>query len=127
MQGGIVYSNKVTTVSPTYAADLLTEQFGYDMHVALNTHKNKFIGIYNGLDDTLWDPAVDSALPETYSLKTMAGKSTCKAKLRQELRLTMDLDNSVPLVGCILFENSEVDLDLIRAASKCAVREAAQV
>jgi glycogen synthase len=34
-----VYSNKVTTVSPTYAADVLTEQFGYDMHVALNTHK----------------------------------------------------------------------------------------
>lgn len=39
IQGGIVYSNKVTTVSPIYAADLLTEQFGYDMHVTLNTHK----------------------------------------------------------------------------------------
>ena len=46
IQGGIVYSNKVTTVSPIYAADLLTEQFGYDMHVALNTHKCVFFLIF---------------------------------------------------------------------------------
>uniref|UniRef100_A0A7I4AQ84 starch synthase n=1 Tax=Physcomitrium patens TaxID=3218 RepID=A0A7I4AQ84_PHYPA len=125
LKGGIVYSNIVTTVSPIYAADVLTKEHGYDLHVTLNTHKDKFIGIYNGLDDVLWDPALDCALPETYSVEDMAGKSVCKASLRQELGLPM-VDDSVPLVGCILFENSEVELKLIRAALECAVGEEAQ-
>ena len=69
--------------------------------VLCNTIRDKFIGIYNGLDDTLWDPALDSALPETYSLEKMAGKSFCKAMLRQELGLPM-VDDSVPLVSICL-------------------------
>lgn len=75
--------------------------------------RDKFIGIYNGLDDTLWDPALDSALPETYSLEKMAGKSTCKAMLRQELGLPMDLDNSVPLVRTFYSHISVMPLNFI--------------
>lgn len=70
------------------------------MTVVCASSRDKFIGIYNGLDDVLWDPALDCALPETYSVEDMAGKSVCKASLRQELGLPM-VDDSVPLVGAL--------------------------
>jgi starch synthase len=80
--------------------------------------RDKFIGIYNGLDDTMWDPALDSTIPETYSLEKMAGKSICKTLLRQELDLPM-VDNSVPLVCTLSSHISSMSLNFVYLDDIC--------
>lgn len=81
------------------------------------------------MDEAVWDPAHDPALPATYSFEHLSGKSICKGILRQELGLPL-VDESVPLVGCILYDNPndkfELEIELIKAAQRCARGRAAQ-
>jgi len=125
LKGGVVYSNKVTTVSPIYAADLLTREHGYGLDLTLNDHQHKFLGILNGLDESLWNPSQDAALPATYTVENLLGKSICKTALQQRLGLP-PADYSLPLVGCIGFEMSELELKLMRAALECTLGKSAQ-
>lgn len=77
---------------------ILSSQMKHLMTVACGKTRHKFIGIYNGLDEAVWDPAHDPALPATYSFEHLSGKSICKGILRQELGLPL-VDESVPLVS----------------------------
>lgn len=76
LKGGIVYSNAVTTVSPTYASELL-EGGGFVSDV-LRKYQSKFSGIVNGLDYDVWNPATDEALPANYSANFPEGKELCR-------------------------------------------------
>ena len=77
---------------------ILSSQMKHLMTVACGKTRHKFVGIYNGLDEAVWDPAHDPALPATYSFEHLSGKSICKGILRQELGLPL-VDESVPLVS----------------------------
>lgn len=77
---------------------ILASQMKHPMTVACGNTRHKFVGIYNGLDEAVWDPAHDTALPATYSFEHLSGKSICKGILRQELGLPL-VDESVPLVS----------------------------
>lgn len=114
LKGAIVYSNKVTTVSPTYAKDLTTPEYGHGLDSTLLCHMNKFVGIYNGLDSTIWNPAIDGLLPFTYSVDDLSGKARCKIELRQLLSLPAS-DVEAPLVSCIVQNLSELELSLVKA------------
>ncbi|KAJ7522165.1 hypothetical protein O6H91_19G085600 [Diphasiastrum complanatum] len=112
VKGGIVYSNKVTTVSPTYAHDLLTKELGQGLESTFQIHKNKFVGILNGLDESKWDPQKDRYLPCTYGIEDFSGKRKCKEELLKRLGFS-SLNLSIPLVGCIAADLSDSELNIL--------------
>ena len=74
IKGGLSYANRITTVSPTYALEIQTPEFGYGLE-GLLSHKHKVLsGIINGMDLDQWNPETDTAISEPYSVKTLANK-----------------------------------------------------
>ncbi len=87
LKAGIRYSDKLTTVSPTYAKEILTAQYGAGMDGLLRARADDLIGILNGVDYSVWDPSVDSVLPSRYQTDDLSGKRACKAAIQEELGL----------------------------------------
>jgi starch synthase len=85
MKGGIAYADAVSTVSPQYAKEILTPQFGCGLEGFLHHHRHKLHGILNGIDTDHFSPAIDSALVETYT--KYKGKKPSKSALLKELGL----------------------------------------
>lgn len=81
MKAGIVYSDKITTVSPTYAREILTEEYGYRLEDVLKRRRKDLSGIINGIDYTVWDPAKDKTIFANYDISDLSGKKKCKDKL----------------------------------------------
>lgn len=111
LKAGIVFADVITTVSPRYAREIMTEEFGYGLDGLLRRRK-RFLGILNGVDYDEWNPASDSLLPSTYSATRFSGKSICKAALQKELGLPQN--KNVPLFGTIsrLAEQKGIDIQL---------------
>ncbi|KAI5068129.1 hypothetical protein GOP47_0016474 [Adiantum capillus-veneris] len=121
LKGGIVFSNKVTTMSSAYAYDL---DHGHGLQSTFMAHKNKLLKVFNGLDVTVWNPAIDANLPSRYSSEDLSGKVSCKRHLKQQLGLSSN--DSIPLVGCLASQVSDSDLELIRATLNCSVMKGAE-
>ena len=81
MKAGIVYSDKITTVSPTYAREILTARYGYRLENVLKSRVKDLSGIINGIDYSVWDPASDKAIFANYGLNDLTGKKKCKDSL----------------------------------------------
>ncbi|WP_067587789.1 glycogen synthase [Endozoicomonas ascidiicola] len=99
LKGGIAFSDKITTVSPGYAKELLTEKGSHGLSHILQRRQQDFSGILNGCDYEHWDPATDALLPATYSIDNLEGKSICKRTLQESLRLRVD--SEVPIYGMV--------------------------
>ncbi|XP_078438963.1 starch synthase 4 isoform X1 [Wolffia australiana] len=115
VKGAIVYSNIVTTVSPTYAQEVRTAEGGRGLHETLNFHSKKFFGILNGIDTDAWNPATDVFLDHQYSADDLHGKADNKAALRQLLNLSSE-NSTQPLVCCITRLVPQKGVHLIRHA-----------
>ncbi|CAI9293097.1 unnamed protein product [Lactuca saligna] len=115
VKGAIVFSNIVTTVSPTYAQEVRTSQGGQGLHATLNAHSQKFVGILNGIDTDSWNPATDTYLSFQYNASDLEGKSENKNALRRHLGLSLS-DSRRPLVGCITRLVPQKGVHLIRHA-----------
>jgi starch synthase len=112
LKAGIVYSQAITTVSPTYAREIQTPEYGLGMEGIFKHRSASLHGILNGVDYSLWDPAMDSHVPFNYSPRKMEGKRRCKESLIGE----MDLDPSVikkPLLGMISRLDNQKGFDLL--------------
>lgn len=81
LKAGINYSDYVTTVSPTYARETQSAEFGFGMEGVLAARGDRYIGILNGVDTRLWNPATDPWLPARYDADATAGKRACKRAL----------------------------------------------
>jgi len=112
LKAGIVYSEAVTTVSPTYAKEIQTSEFGLGMEGILYRRRAYLHGILNGVDYRLWDPAKDSHLAANYSFQKMGGKSRCKRSVMDEMNLDRGL-NKRPLLGMISRLDAQKGLDLL--------------
>jgi len=112
LKGGIVYADTITTVSPRYAREITTEEFGYGLDGLLRRRQKQLRGILNGVDYDEWDPAHDAFLARPYSVARPAGKAACKLALQQEIGLRPD--GNVPLFGTIsrLADQKGVDIQL---------------
>lgn len=99
LKAGLRYSDRVTTVSPTYAREVLTPEGGCGLDGLLRERGDDFSGILNGIDDYLWNPATDAHLPQTFRATDIAGKRICKAELQREFGLPIDPE--IPLVGFV--------------------------
>ncbi|CAL5218983.1 g738 [Coccomyxa viridis] len=116
MKGGIVYSNIVTTVSPTYASEALTGSAAGWLRATLAKPevRSKFKGVLNGIDTALWDPAKDPLLAAPFTADQLDGKSLCKRYLQRGLGLKADPEQ--PIVACITRLVPQKGIRLIRHA-----------
>ncbi|VVB12621.1 unnamed protein product [Arabis nemorensis] len=115
VKGAIIFSNIVTTVSPTYAQEVRTPEGGKGLHSTLNFHSKKFIGILNGIDTDSWNPATDPFLKAQFNAKDLQGKEENKYALRKQLGLSSAKPRR-PLVGCITRLVPQKGVHLIRHA-----------
>ncbi|MDX8398578.1 MAG: glycogen synthase GlgA [Mariprofundaceae bacterium] len=83
MKAGIFMADSITTVSPNYAKEILTSEYGCELEGFLQQNQHKLTGIVNGLDIQQWDPATDPALPSPYGDGNIHGKKQCKHALQQ--------------------------------------------
>ncbi len=81
MKGGILFADRVTTVSPRYAKEILTTEFGCGLEGVIRTRLDDLSGMVNGIDPHVWNPAADSLLPARYTVDDLKGKAVCRAAL----------------------------------------------
>lgn len=90
LKAGVRYADRLTTVSPTYARELQTTEFGMGLDGLFRARANDLAGIMNGIDDEAWNPAFDPELAQRYSPEDRGGKDACKSDLQQRLGLRID-------------------------------------
>ncbi|MFH1867437.1 MAG: glycogen synthase GlgA [Candidatus Omnitrophota bacterium] len=100
LKGGLIFSDILTTVSPTYAKEIQTEEFGCGMEGILRRRSEDLYGVLNGIDYSLWDPAVDKLIYKNYSAKSIEGKLINKQKLISEMGMKLQKKDS-PLIGTV--------------------------
>ncbi|MGP0089783.1 MAG: glycogen synthase GlgA [Xanthobacteraceae bacterium] len=96
LKAGIQFSDRLTTVSPSYAREILTPEHGCGLDGLLRNRAAQLSGILNGVDYHIWDPARDVHLAANYRADDLSGKRLCKAELQRELGLAVEPD--IPLV-----------------------------
>jgi len=99
MKGGILFADRVTTVSPRYAREIQTPEFGCGLDGVAQTRADDIVGLLNGVDTAIWNPAVDALLPARYSRAEMTGKAICRAELLK--RVGMAANFTGPIFGIV--------------------------
>ncbi len=90
MKAGLHYADRITTVSPTYAREIQTSEYGCGLDGLLRHRHADLSGILNGVDDAIWNPATDPHLPFTFSAQKLKNKDRCKAALQKEMGLDVE-------------------------------------
>ncbi len=122
---GIERAELVNTVSPGFAAEALTPEFGMGLDGALRRTGDRFMGILNGLDTTVWDPATDADLAAPYSREDRTGKAACRADLLTTLGFDPDDDGAV--IGMIGRLDPQKGFDLLADASPSLLARGARL
>jgi len=110
LKGGIVFADAVSTVSPTYAKEIMTSDGGFGLEGVLAGRKDGVAGIVNGIDVCFWNPETDQHLPANYTRDDLSGKIVCKKTIQVELGLP---NRDVPLIGVIGRLTSQKGFDLL--------------
>ena len=121
MKGGMECANRISTVSPTYAEELLDPWFAYGLDRFLRERKWKLSGILNGIDTVRYDPATDPQIYENYTAEAPEGKAVNKQKLQERLQLAQEPD--APLLGMVTRLVSHKGIDLVRDALEALLWE----
>lgn len=111
LKGGIAYSDKITTVSPTYARELLLPEFGMGLDGLMKSRDADLTGILNGIDLDIWNPETDPALAAQYSVTRLANKKKNKALV--ESRFGLNANPDAPLFCVVSRLTSQKGLDLL--------------
>lgn len=111
LKAGIVFADKITTVSPTYAQELLLPEFGIGLEGILQARQADLSGILNGIDLEIWNPDTDADLPQPYSARTLKRKAINKAEVEKRFGLTPKPD--APLFCVVSRLTSQKGLDLL--------------
>ncbi len=99
MKAGIIYSDIITTVSPTYAQEIQTKKFGVGLEDILKANQSKLFGILNGVDYSIWNPKTDRFIPANYSIDDLHGKSICKTNIQQHFLLAES--STIPILSVV--------------------------
>ncbi|HTM19645.1 MAG TPA: glycogen synthase GlgA [Kofleriaceae bacterium] len=127
IKGGLAFADAVTTVSPTYAHEILTPEHGGGLHGFLTHHVRSLTGILTGIDTEAWDPTADPALPVAFRPGRLAGKAVCRDALAEELDLALTGDDLLCVVISRFAAQKGMDLvadiipELFHAGAKLAV------
>ncbi len=113
-KGGLYHSTMLSTVSPNYAREIRTPQFGEGLDRTMNFRGGDLVGILNGIDESVWNPATDPNIEATYTADDMSRKAICKAGLQKEVGL--DVRPDVPLLGIVSRLNYQKGVDVLIGA-----------
>ena len=116
LKGGIMTSDMVNAVSPTYALEILKPEYGFTLDPALHhiQHRGKLRGILNGIDTDDWNPETDPLIPANFTADNLEGKRKCKEALQQEFSLEINPDK--PLFGVVSRLASQKGIDILTGA-----------
>lgn len=114
MQGALNYSDAITTVSPTYAGEIQTPAYGEHLDGVLRRRREALQGIVNGIDTDHFNPETDPVIAQNFSASDRSGKAVCKAKLQEELGLTVRDDQ--PLMTMVTRLTRQKGMDLVTYA-----------
>lgn len=124
LKAGIRYSDHLTTVSPTYAREILTAGYGCGLEGLLQHRAQDLVGILNGADYRIWDPTTDTRLAATFNSGNIAGKRACKTALQSEFGL--EADPEAPLLVFMSRITEQKMADVVAAALPGIVESGAQ-
>lgn len=110
MKAGLRFADRITTVSRTYAREILTPAFGMGLEGVLQERRGDIVAIPNGFDADIWNPALDPLLPDTYSETDMRGKATCKRELQETFGLIADPESQLIVSGSRLTTQKMADV-----------------
>jgi starch synthase len=122
LKGGLDYSDALNTVSPTYAREIQTPEYGFGLDGVLRARSQVLHGILNGADYAEWNPATDRFIAAHYSTADLTGKRACKQDLVQEFGLPQEAMDA-PLIGIVSRFTSQKGADLIAEAADAMVAE----
>lgn len=111
LKAGIYYADRIATVSPTYAQEIQTDEFGFGLQGLLRTRARDIHGILNGIDTSEWNPATDAHLAHCYDAGKLSWKQDNKRALQQQLGLHADA--TAPLLGVVSRLTNQKGLDLL--------------
>jgi starch synthase len=110
LKAGIVWADRINTVSPSYAREILTEAYGFGLQGILATRRDRLTGILNGIDYGYWDPSTDAALKHVYSATSLPERARNKQAVLQELGLVQDPGRALLVMVSRLVAQKGVDL-----------------
>lgn len=112
MKAGLEVSDTLSAVSRRYAREIQTPEFGYGLDWLTRQRSDRLIGITNGIDYEVWDPATDPEIPAQYSVDEMSGKQLCKQALLEQFSLPVELER--PVFASITRLTAQKGIELIR-------------
>jgi starch synthase len=121
LKGGIVFADRVTTVSPQYAKEIQTPEFGNGMDGVIGTRLEDLHGLLNGIDTAVWNPTTDKSLPANFSADDLAGKAACRAKLLKEFGWNAKFKG--PVFGMVCRFTPAKGLDFVLGAEDFFAKE----
>jgi starch synthase len=121
LKGGILFADRVTTVSPRYAQEIQTPEFGNGLDGVVQTREHDIVGLLNGVDMAVWNPATDALLPARYSMANLSGKHLCRAELLKRSGFTTSFTG--PIFGVVCRFAEQKGLDLLLANQDFFLRE----
>ena len=124
MKAGLKFARRITTVSPTYAREIATPEFGFGLDGVVRGRGADVSGVLNGVDGAIWNPAADSSLAQRYSAQEPAGKARCKEALQRELGLPGRAE--AMLFGAVSRLTSQKGLDLMLAVLPGLIKRGGQ-
>ncbi len=125
LKAGLVYADRITTVSPTYARELMTTEFGFGLEGVISARRGVLSGILNGVDLTDWNPEGDPALPAPFSVRSRRGKA--QARVALAARMGLAFDPARPLFCVVSRLTRQKGLDLLLAALPTLLGRGAQL
>ncbi|HEY4682725.1 MAG TPA: glycogen synthase GlgA [Candidatus Acidoferrales bacterium] len=121
LKGGFLFSDAITTVSKTYAAEIQTEEHGYGLEGVIRSRSGSLTGILNGVDYTDWDPLLDRYIRSNYDSDSLEKKLICKRDLLESFGLPAD-DLGRPLIGIVSRLTRQKGFDLVADVADRLVR-----
>jgi len=125
LKAGVYYADSITTVSPTYANEIQTEEFGFGMQGLLSSRGKSIKGILNGIDTNEWNPAADPHLPHTYDADHLDQKKLVKQALQKRLGLVENAE--APLLGVVSRLTHQKGLDLLLECAPPLLAQGCQI
>jgi len=111
LKGGLIFADKLSTVSPTYAEEIKTAEQGFGLDGVFRERAKDLVGILNGADYEIWNPETDPLISHRYGPDSLFGKKLCKAELQEIFHLPSDPD--IPVVGMVSRLTTQKGFDLL--------------
>ena len=125
LKAGIVYADRISTVSPTYAREIQTGELGCGLDGLLRHRSRDLVGIVNGIDDDVWNPATDAVIPQRYDRAHLQRKAANKRALQKKLGLAPQ--GGIPLLGVVSRLTHQKGLDLLLEIAASVIEHPAQL